>query len=109
VEMLYRHCFLNVLLGSAIRNVEENNVELKLNRTHLLFLYADDVKPLGFHYNEKKTHKFNDSSKEVGLERDIEKYKYVLLFRHQNTAQNHDIKIANRSIENVTSSSNSVR
>jgi hypothetical protein len=48
--MLYRPCFSTFLWGYAIRIVQENNVELKLNGAHLLFLYADDVNPLGFHY-----------------------------------------------------------
>jgi hypothetical protein len=36
-----------------------------------------------------------------GLEVNIEKIKYILLSRHQNAGQNHDIKTANRSFENV--------
>jgi hypothetical protein len=31
-----------------------------------------------------------DASKEVGLEVDTEKSKYMLLSRHQNAGQNHD-------------------
>jgi L-lysine 2,3-aminomutase len=42
-----------------------------------------------------------DASKEVGLEVNTEKTKYMLLSRHQNSGQNHDIEIANRSSENV--------
>jgi hypothetical protein len=38
---------------------------------------------------------------EVGLEVNTEKTKYMLLSHHQNAGQNHDIKIANRSFENV--------
>jgi hypothetical protein len=38
---------------------------------------------------------------EVGLEVNAENTKYMLLSRHQNAGQNHDIKIANRSFENV--------
>jgi hypothetical protein len=33
-----------------------------------------------------------DASKEVGMEVNVEKTKYVLLSRHQNAGQNHDIK-----------------
>jgi hypothetical protein len=44
---------------------------------------------------------FIDSSKEVGLEVNAEKTKYMSLSRHQNAGQNHDIKKANRSFENV--------
>jgi uncharacterized protein YjaG (DUF416 family) len=42
-----------------------------------------------------------DLSREVGLEVNAEKTKYMLLCRHQNAGQNHDIKIANISFENV--------
>jgi hypothetical protein len=41
------------------------------------------------------------ASKEVGLEVNTEKTKYMLLSRHQNEGQNHDTKIADRSFENV--------
>jgi hypothetical protein len=37
----------------------------------------------------------------VGLEINIEKTKYMLLSRHQNVGQSRDVKIANRSFENV--------
>jgi hypothetical protein len=40
-----------------------------------------------------------DASKEVGLEADAEKTKYMLLSRHQNAGQSHEIKIANTSFE----------
>jgi hypothetical protein len=43
-----------------------------------------------------------NASKEVGLEINVEKTKYMLLSRHQNIGQNRDIKIANRSFENVS-------
>jgi ribosomal protein S2 len=42
-----------------------------------------------------------DASKEVGLEANAGKTKYILLSRHQNAVQNHDKKICNRSFENV--------
>jgi hypothetical protein len=43
-----------------------------------------------------------DASKEVGIEVNSEKTKYKLMSRHQNAGQSHNIKIANRSFENVT-------
>jgi hypothetical protein len=43
-----------------------------------------------------------DASKEVGLEINVDKTKYMLLSRHQNVDQNREIKIANRSFENVS-------
>jgi hypothetical protein len=42
-----------------------------------------------------------DASKEVGLEINVEKTKYMLLSRHQNVGRNQDIKIANRPFEIV--------
>jgi hypothetical protein len=43
-----------------------------------------------------------DVSKEVALEVNIEKTKYTLVSRDQNVGQNRDIKIGNRSFENVS-------
>jgi hypothetical protein len=43
-----------------------------------------------------------DASKEIGLEINVEKTKYMLLCRHQNSGRNRHIKIANRSSENVS-------
>jgi hypothetical protein len=79
-------------------------VGLKINGTHQLLAYADDVNLLedNLDTTKKKTETFIDASKEVGREIDVENTKYKLLFCHQNAAcQNHDIKVANRSFENV--------
>jgi hypothetical protein len=46
------------------------------------------------------TETLTDSSKEVGLKVNAQKTKYMLLSRHQNAGQNHDIKTVNRSCEN---------
>jgi hypothetical protein len=51
---------------------------------------------------KKNTETLIDASKEVGLEVNAEKTKYMLLSHLQNAGQNHDIKIDNRSFENVT-------
>jgi hypothetical protein len=42
-----------------------------------------------------------DASKEVGLEVNTKKTKYMLTSRHQNAGQNNKITIDNRSFENV--------
>jgi hypothetical protein len=77
---------------------------LKLNETHQLLAYADDVNLLGDNIDtvKKNTENVNDAGKEVGLEINIDKTKYMLLSRHQNVGQNRDIKIANRSFGNVS-------
>jgi hypothetical protein len=43
----------------------------------------------------------NDAIKEVDLEVNAEKNMYILMSPHQNSGQNHYIKIANRGFENV--------
>jgi hypothetical protein len=48
----------------------------------------------------RKTGTLIDASKEVGLEVNPEKTKYMLLSRHQNAEQDHNIKIGDRSFEN---------
>jgi hypothetical protein len=91
-------------LEYAIRKFYENQVGLKLNGTHQLLAYADDVNLLGDNIDniKKNTETLIDDSKEVDLEINVEKTKYMLLSRHQNVGQNRDIKIANRSFENVS-------
>jgi hypothetical protein len=50
----------------------------------------------------KNTETLIDASKEVGLEVIIGKTKYMFLSCHHNVCQNWDVKIANRSFENVS-------
>jgi hypothetical protein len=78
-------------------------VELKLNGTHQLLAYADDVNLLGSNRDtiNKNTETLIDASKKVDLEVNIEKTKYMLVSHDQNAGQNQDIKIGNRSFENM--------
>jgi hypothetical protein len=79
-------------------------VGLKLNGTHHLLAYTDDVNLLGDNTDtiKKNTETLIEASKVVGLEIHVEKTKYMLLSRHQNVGQSWGIKITNRSFENVS-------
>jgi hypothetical protein len=74
-------------LNYAIREVQENQVGVKLNGTHQLLLYADDVNLLGNNMDtvNKNERTLIDASKEFGLEVNTEKTKHY-------AGQNHDIK-----------------
>jgi hypothetical protein len=90
-------------LGYVIRKVKKNQVELKLNGTCQLLVYADNVNLPGdnIYTIKKKRETSTDASKEVGLEVNVEETKHTLLSLHQNAGQNHDIEIAKKSFENV--------
>jgi hypothetical protein len=94
----------NFALEYAIWKVQENQARLKLNRTLQLLAYTGDVNLLGdnIDYIKRNIETFVDISKEIGLDVSTEKTKYILISHHQNAGQNRDIKIANKSFENVT-------
>jgi hypothetical protein len=62
-------------------------MELKLNGTHQLLVYADDVSLLGDNILVdtimQNTETFIDASKKVDLEVNAEETKYMLLYHHQ--------------------------
>jgi hypothetical protein len=93
----------NFALEYAIRRVQANQEGLKLNGTHQLPVYADDVNILGgsVHAIKKNTEALLVASKEIGLEVKAEKSKYMVMPRIQNAGQNHNIKICKKSFERV--------
>jgi hypothetical protein len=83
----------NFTLEYTSRKVQENHVELKLNGTHQLLVYANDVTLLGeYIYTMKKNREsLTDATKEAGVEVNTEKTEYTLLSHHQNVGKNHDV------------------
>jgi hypothetical protein len=76
---------------------------LKLNGTHQLLVYADDVNILGgsIHAIKKNTEAFVVAGRDIGLEVNARKTKYMVMSRDQNAGQTHNIKIGNKSFERV--------
>ena len=82
-----------------------NQDGLKLNGTHQLLVYVDDVNTriLGasVHTTKKNTEALVVGSEEIGLEVNAEKTKYMAMSRDQKAGRSHNIKTDNSSFERV--------
>jgi len=76
----------NFALEYAIRRVQVNQDGLKLNVTHQLLAYADDVNKLGgsVHTVKENAEALVVATKEIGLEVNVDKTKYMIMSRDQN-------------------------
>jgi len=79
---------------------------LKLNGTHKLLVYADDVQILcgSIHGINKNKEILVVASKEIEIEENADKTTYMIIFQNQNARQSHNIKIDNKSFERWNSS-----
>jgi hypothetical protein len=73
--------FFDIALEYAIRKIQKNQEGLKLNGTHQLLAYADDINILGENVDtiQKNTKALLAANKEVGLELNLEKTKCKLM------------------------------
>jgi len=84
-----------------------NQETVKLNCTHHLIGYADDVNIVGGSILnlKKNAEALVVTNKEIGLEVNAEKNKYMVVSQDQNARQNHSIKMDNKFFESWNSSS----
>jgi hypothetical protein len=76
---------------------------LKLNGTHQLLAYAEDVNILGgsVHTVKENAESLVVVTKEIGLEVNTDKTKYMGMSRDWNAGRGHGVKIDNSSTERV--------
>ena len=93
----------NFALEYAIKRVQVNRDGLKLNGTHQLLAYADDLNILGgsAHTVKENAEALLVATKEIGLEVNTGKTKYMVMSWDRNAGRGHSVKIDNSSIERV--------
>ena len=79
----------NFALEYAIRRVQVTQGGLKLNGTHQLLVYADDVNILGgsVHTVKENAEALTVANKEIGLEVNADKTGYMVMSLDQNAGQ----------------------
>ena len=89
-------------LEYAIRSVQRNQDDLKLNGTHQILIYDDDIILCkSIHTVKKNTEASVAPSKESGLDVKADKTKYRVTSRDKNAGWSRNIKTDNSSFERV--------
>jgi hypothetical protein len=83
--------------------VQVNQDGLKINGTHQLLAYADDVNILGgsAHTVKENAEALVVAIKEIGLEVNADKTKYMIMSRDHNAGRSYSMKIDNIFIERM--------
>jgi hypothetical protein len=91
----------NFLLEYAIKRVQANQDGLKLHGMHQLLAYSDDVNILGgsVHTVKENAEALVFATKEIGLEVNDDKSKYLVMSQDRNAGRDDSVKIDNSSIE----------
>jgi len=76
---------------------------LKLNGTHQLLAYADDVNILGgsIHTLKENAEALVTANREIGLEISADKTKNMVMSRDQNAGRNYSVRVNNSTFERV--------
>ena len=78
------------------------SIFIQLNGTHQLLTYAhDNISGGSIHTIKKNTEALLVCSKQIGIEVNIDKTKYMVMSRDQNAGRSHNIKIYNNSLKCV--------
>jgi len=93
----------NFALDYAIRRVQVNQDDLKLNGTNQILAYADYI---NIHGGSKHTLMENaedlvTATRETGLEVSIDKTKYMVMYQDQNAGRIHSVRMNNSTFERV--------
>jgi hypothetical protein len=93
----------NFALEYAIKRVQVNQDGLKLSGTHQLLAYANDVNILegSVHTVKENTEALVVATKDIGLEVNADKTKYMVMSWDRNAGFGHSVKIDNSFIERV--------
>jgi len=93
----------NFALEYAIRRVQVNQDGLKLNDTHQLLAYANDVNTPGrsIHTLKENAEALVAATTKIGLEVIADKTKYMVMSRDQNAGRIHSVRMDNSTFERV--------
>jgi hypothetical protein len=93
----------NFVVEYAIKRVQVNQDGLKLDGTHQILAYADDVNILvgSVHNVKENVEALVVATKEIGLDVNADKSKYMVTCQDRNAGRGHSVKINNISIERV--------